>query len=65
MLSILVLIKTKTALNTEQWSILALKDVGIPIGRFRRKRKVQRISVLPVVSRLVLPQLRRQEEQRK
>jgi hypothetical protein len=62
MLSILLLMKGKTTLDTNQWPILALMELEIVIGRGRRKQKGQRKFVFPVVSRVVLPQLRREEE---
>jgi hypothetical protein len=53
MLSILLLIKGKATLDTNQWTIV----------RVRRKQKGQRKFAILVVSRVVLPQLRRQERQ--
>jgi hypothetical protein len=58
MLSMFLLTKGKTSLNTNQWTILALKEAEILVVRVHRKHKCQRKFVIPVVSLVLLPQLR-------
>jgi hypothetical protein len=60
MLSILLLIKGKASLDSNPWTILALMDLVILIGSVCRKQKVQWKVVPPVISRVVLPQVRRE-----
>jgi hypothetical protein len=58
MLRMFLLMKGKTSVDTNQWTILALKEAKILVVTVQRQLKFQRKLVVPIVSLVLLPQLR-------